>query len=245
MTTVRQVKGLTAPLLARNPDLVDAGKNTLWLTPINHVGRLIFIDRTSNPDSCAISWHVVGFFMPGTPSWFSLGRCGDRIGRSKHFPGGWGWRWSDPTIYEDFIDRVEADALPLLRSLDTTRRCLEFQRGDPQRSGYLDHYWHLGAFLALGEIERAQELFAPLRAHRVWEQPAETLPEQRRYERLRALDQPLRSGNRAALCALLAQWEAENLVGSPLEPYWQRNAFPLEGVDQGLLGFRISAWTRL
>lgn len=230
MTTTRQIKGLTAPLLERNTDLVDAGKNTLWLKPIDHVGRLILIDRTSNPDSCVVSWHIVEFFMPETTSWSSLGRCGGRIGRSKHFPGGWGWRWSDPTIYGDFIDRVEADALPLFRSLDTTRKCLEFQRRDPQRSGYLDHYWHLGACIALGEMERAQALFSELSGYRVGGRPAENLAEQRVYERLRALDQPLRSWDRAALCGLLAQWEAENLVGSPLEPYWLRNAFPLEGV---------------
>jgi hypothetical protein len=231
MTTVRQIKGLTAPLLARNPDLVDVGKNILWLTPIDHVGRLILIDRTSNPDSCVVSWHLVQFFIPETTSWFSLGRCGDRISRSRHFPGGSGWRWSDPTIYEDFIVRVEADILPLFRALDTTRKCIEFQRGDPQRSGFLNHFWHLGACLALGEIERAQAFMAPLRTFPVWKRVAESPAEQRVYDRLHALDQPLRSWDRAALCALLAQWEAENLVGSPLEPHWQRTAFPLEGVD--------------
>ncbi|KQP03994.1 hypothetical protein [Methylobacterium sp. Leaf93] len=230
MTTARQIKGLSAPLLARNADLLDAGKNTLWLTPIDHVGRLILIDRTSDADSCAVSWHIVEFFTPETTSWFGLGRYGDRIGRSKHFPGGWGWRWSDPTIYEDFIERVETDILPLFRSLDTTRKCLEFKRGDPERSGYLNRYWHLGACVALGEIERARELLSRLKAHRIGGQPAESPAQQRMYERLRALDQPLSSGDRAALCTLLAQWEAENLVGSPLEPYWQRNAFPLEGV---------------
>lgn len=230
MTTTRQIKVLTAPLLARNPDLVDAGKNILWLTPIDHVGRLILIDRTSHPDSFVVSWHIVQFFMPETTSWFSLGRCGDRIARSKHFLGGSSWCWADPTIYQDFVVRVEADILPLFRSLATTRKSLEFQCGDPQRNGFLDHYWHLGACIALGEIEKAQALFSPLRGYRVGGRPAENPAEQRVFERLRALDQPLHSGDRAALCALLGQWEAENLVGSPLEPYWLRNAFPPEGV---------------
>ncbi|KQP42652.1 hypothetical protein ASF49_02105 [Methylobacterium sp. Leaf104] len=230
MTTSRQIKVLTAPLLARNPDLAHARRNILWLTPIDHVGRLILIDRTSHPDSFVVSWHIVQFFMPGTTSWFSLGRCGDRIARSKHFLGGLSWNWSDRTIYQDFVVRVEADILPLFRSLDTTRKCLEFQRGDPHRNGFLDHYWHLGACLALGEIEKAQALFSPLRAYRVGGPPAENAAEQRVFERLRALEQPLRSGDRAALCALLAQWEAENLIGSPLERYWLRTAFSVEGV---------------
>ncbi|NEU12428.1 hypothetical protein G3T14_09805 [Methylobacterium sp. BTF04] len=230
MTTARQIKGLSAPLLARNPDLVDSGRKTLWLAPIDHVGRKILIDRTSNPDCCVVSWHVVELFMPDARSWYGLGRCGGDVSRSEHFPGGRGWYWSDPTIYEDFVDRVEADALPLLRSLDTTRKCLEFQRSDPQRSGYLNHHWHLGACIALGEIERAQELWSELRrsdvAERTYENPAEQFVEMR----LRALERPLRSGDREALCALLAQWEAEILVGSPVEPYWLRTAFPLEGV---------------
>lgn len=230
MTTAQQIKGLSAPLLARNPDLVDAGRNTLWLTPVGHVGRIILIDRKSHPDCFNISWHVVEFFMPETTSWRSLGRCGDNIHRPNRPPGKRGWFWSDPTIYEDFIDRVEAEALPLLRSLDTTRKCLEFKRGDPQRSGYLDHHWRVGACIALGEIETAQELWSEMRRRYVDGEPSANPIEQLIYRRFRALDLPLRSGDRAALCDLLAQWEAENLVGSPVEPHWERSAFPLEGV---------------
>lgn len=229
MTTTRQIKGLSAPLLARHPDLMDSGKNTLWLTPIDHVGRLILIDRTSNPAYCVVSWHLVELFMPEVTSWQSLGRCGDRIFRSKHFSGGQGWFWSDPTIYQDFIDRVEAETLPLFRSLDTTRKCLEFPRSHPHRRGFLDHHWHVAACIALGEIDRAQDLWSEIRRRYVEEEPSGNQAEQQRHVRFRALDRPLRAGDRAELCALLAQWEAENVVGTPLEPHWKRDGFPLEG----------------
>ncbi len=230
MTTVRQVKGLLAPLLERNPDLVAVGRNRVWLRPVGHIGRSVFVDRTSDPNCCFVSWHVTEFFMPQTPSWFSLGRCGDRIIRSMRFSGGQGWFWSDPTIYQDFIDRVEAEALTPFRSLDTTRKCLEFKRSHPQRSGYLNLEWHVAASIALGEIEAAQEIWSRMRRRYIEEEPSASLSEQQTYRRFRELDRPLRAGDREALCALLAQWEAENIVGTPLEPYWRRSAFPLEDV---------------
>ena len=52
MTTIKQIKGLANNLLDKNIDLVAAGRNSFWLLPIESIGRLIHLDRTSNPAYC-------------------------------------------------------------------------------------------------------------------------------------------------------------------------------------------------
>lgn len=61
--------------------------------------------------------------------------------------------------------------------------------------------------------------------------PDRILDEARRqpmYDRLCLIGEPLMADDRAGLAALLHRWEAENIVGSPLEPYWVAERFPLE-----------------
>lgn len=227
MTTKQQIKGLYAPLLQANPDLVPAGRNRVWLKPVGPVGRMILVDRISNPRVCVVSWHLVPFFMHETRSWQDLGRGGDRIQRSAHFPGGYGWFWSDPTIYEDFVHQVDAVALSAFRTLDTGRKCLEFARTHPDRKGFLNQDWHLAACIALDELERAQEIWAGMRPFYFSDHVPEHASLQRMRDRLRLLDQPLRAGNRDVLFAILRRWEAETIAGSPLEPYWSPGQYPL------------------
>ena len=165
MTTIKQIKGLAKNLLDKNIDLAAAGRNSFWLLPIESIGRLIHLDRTSNPAYCVASWYLVEFFMPGVRSSSSLGRCSERIARSEGFEGGQGWFWSDPTIYDDFLTRVEADALAILRPLDTTRKCLDFARTRPATVGRLGLDWHLVACIALGELDEARTIWSKIGKH--------------------------------------------------------------------------------
>ncbi|WP_155912015.1 hypothetical protein [Methylobacterium sp. 77] len=175
-----------------------------------------------------MSWHLTEFFMPEALRWPFLGRCNDRIGRSKGFKGGWGWLWSDPTIYQDIVTRVEADALAMLRPLDSTRKCLEFARTRPETEGYLGPQWHLITAIALGELDEARTIWSKIgRSYRKgfdiedpYLQPV--------YDRYCLIGEPLMADDRAGLAAILHRWEAEYLVGSPLEPYWAPSPFPLE-----------------
>lgn len=48
--------------------------------------------------------------------------------------------------------------------------------------------------------------------------------------RYRSLREPLMDNDRAALAALLHQWERENVMGTPVERIWQPTPFPLEHV---------------
>lgn len=226
MTTKQQIKGLYAPLIQANPDLVPAGRNKVWLKPVGPVGRMIRIDRISSPEVCVVSWHLVPFFMHETRSWQSLGRGGDEIQRSARFPGGYGWFWSDPEIYKDFVCQVEAVALSDFRRLDTGRKCLEFLRSHPYCADFLNADWHLAACIALDEIAKAQEIWAPMRWLYFSGHVPENAYEQQMHDRLRLLDEPLRAGNRDALFAILSRWEAETIVGSPLEPYWSPGQYP-------------------
>ncbi|WP_379040987.1 hypothetical protein [Methylobacterium marchantiae] len=225
---MKQVKGLAQPLLERNPDLAAAGRNSFWILPIGPIGRLIHVDRTSNPAYCVAGWHLVESFRPEVDSWSSLGRCNQRIARSKGFEGGQGWFWSDPTIYDDFVTRIEADALAILRPLDTTRKCLEFARTRPATIGHLGPQWHLITCIVLGELDEAREIWAGIGRYYRKGTMTEDPSWQIMYDRYCLVGDPLMADDRAALAGLLHRWEAENIVGSPLEPYWRSELFPLE-----------------
>lgn len=228
MTTKRQIKSLVQPLLERNPDLVLVGNQTLWFRPVGSVGRVIRIDRTSDADQCVADWFLTEFFMPGVRTWETYGRCGDRIGRSDGFKGGWYWSWSDPTMQADFITRVEADALDRLRPFDTVDKCLNFTRARPETFIRLDSHWYLFAHIALGELDAARAMWTKSREYyrpgRIMDEPFHQLE----YDRLCLIDAPLMADDRAGLAALLHRWEAENIVGSPLEPHWVKKPLPLE-----------------
>lgn len=227
MTTAREIRDLVRPLLERNSDLALVGKNFLWFRPIGHVGRLILLDRTGRATCFAVRWHLTEFFMPETHRWDSLGRCNEQISRSNGFYGGTGWYWTDPTIREDVITRVEADALSVLRPLDTTRKCLEFARTYPPSDGYLGPSWHLVAAIALGELDRAREIWAGMGGYYRRGVPVDW-DHAPSFHRYRMLDEPLIADDRAALAAILKGWAAENVKGSPLEPYWEPGPLPIE-----------------
>jgi hypothetical protein len=40
--------------------------------------------------------------------------------------------------------------------------------------------------------------------------------------------EPLLAGDRAALATILHGWEADNIRGTKIEPYWEPTPFPLE-----------------
>jgi hypothetical protein len=195
---------------------------------VGSVGRVILIDRTSDADQCVASWFMTEFFMPSVRRWETFGRCDDRIGRSAGFKGGWYWSWSDPTMRADFITRVEADALERLRPLNTVSKCLNFARTRPETFIRLDSHWYLFAAIALGELDAAREIWAKTEGYyrlgRVLDEPCDQLI----YDRLCLIDEPLMADDRAGLAALLHRWEAEAIVGSPLEPHWVAERFPLE-----------------
>jgi len=128
----------------------------------------------------------------------------------------------------DFVTRVEADVIPLLRPLDTVRKRLDFVRTRPQFQGYLASTWHLIAAIAAGDLDAARAIWAKTDG---WYRPGRIMDEpyhQLEYDRLCLIDEPLMADDRAGLAALLHRWEAENIVGSPLEPYWVAERFPLE-----------------
>jgi len=128
----------------------------------------------------------------------------------------------------DFIARVEADALDRLRPLDTASKCLNFARARPETFIRLDSHWYLMTAIALGELDVARAIWAKTngfyRPGRIMDEPFHQLE----YDRLCLIGEPLMADDRAGLAALLHRWEAENIVGSPLEPHWVAERFPLE-----------------
>lgn len=83
-------------------------------------------------------------------------------------------------------------------------------------------------YIAAGDLEAARKIWheqQPLHARRTF--PPGSLPH-RWQTQLTAVADPLMAGDRPALARILHEWEAANVRGTELEPYWEPTPFPLE-----------------
>ncbi|WP_336485392.1 hypothetical protein [Methylobacterium nigriterrae] len=229
MTTARQIRKLVRPLLERHPDLVLLD-HAIWLLPLGQVARKISIERSSMARYFTLKWRLMELFGPKSIPGYTLGLCFSQVPRSRQFwdeIGGGTWVWSDPTMAEDFVVRVEEVMLPLLRSLDTTEKALTFMKAHDESSDFRGWPWNMAAAVALGDLETARRIWLDTARHQLG--PDAPPPGSRNpWDRYRELGAPLLADDRDALARILHRWEAENVRGTALEPYWQPTPFPLE-----------------
>jgi hypothetical protein len=152
MTTVRQIKKLVAPLLARHGDLALV-KDIIVVRPVHHLLRFVLIDRTSDANEFNPRWSVTYLFR-----WLDhlpLGR-----GEVLYRPGPGLWWLSDPEISEMLVKVVERDALPKLRGMRTLQDYLDFIR--PEEPEELEFTWEPRFFIsiALGDLDTTRGLLA-------------------------------------------------------------------------------------
>src|SRR5262245_46958702 len=111
MTTIRQVKQLVAPLIERNPDLTLVGR-LMFVKPLRHVIRGIFIDRSGSAKLFVPYWVAIFLFEHRdsmTLSW------SERIRPSEKGL----WDISNPEMLPALRKRIEEVALPIVRSIET------------------------------------------------------------------------------------------------------------------------------
>lgn len=217
MTTARQVRQLVRPLLKRHPDLALVTSDSLWLTPVTHVARVIHIGRTSSARYCDPNWWLLPLFLPDTEPTRDIGFCRayirPPIDDSKSLDL---WFWDNPLMQDELHLRIEK-TLRLLRTLDNLRSCRSFTEA------HMDYTWgktfveNLVYDIAMGNLKLA----------RCWLQKVNaSYP--RLCERIREIDEPLMDDDRVALAAVLHRWERENVAGTEVEPFWTPTPFPLE-----------------
>jgi len=149
MTTAAEVKTMVQPLLARNPDLVFAGR-MLFVRPVTHIVRVIEIARNTGRHAFTPFWGSTFMFFPPTPR--SLGGnpcCGMMLGI---------WNLTHPQHQQALIETVETVALPALRKMHTIDDFLAFTNRDR-----FVVRWDATALprlvvcAAMGDLERAKE----------------------------------------------------------------------------------------
>lgn len=253
MSSAARLKTLIKPILSRNPDLMLAGKDTLWLRPVEHMGRQIHF-RRGPADYFSLQWHLSALFVPALWVAPHIGSFYDRIGRSvmhcesrSHlwlpagdeghlyrseaplFHAGTGlWIYDDATLQEDLVHQIEA-LLRLLRSLDTLEKCIAFLRLPIRLPMNQIEHWTMLMDLAVGNVDAAREFWRGVRhRHRApsHEDPTDFFG--RIAWRWLELDAPLMAGDRAALAILLSRWETENVQRLSLGEAWNLVPFPLE-----------------
>ena len=225
MTTDRQVKAVVRPLLARHSDLFYV-RRTLCIRPVRHFARMVLFDACSSADICVPQWILLNTFLPTVRVASIIGRCSDDLTPPE--PRGGLWCWSDPTMAGALAERVDAFALPLLRSLDTFERSLWFGIGHMTQRGTLDPSERVVMDIASGDLDAARRIWGKVGRSYV---PGEVLRWtglQPRYDQYCRIGPLLLADDRPALSKLLHEWEAANMRGSPLEPHWEPTPFPLD-----------------
>ena len=219
MTTRKQVNKLLKLVADRHSDLEVIG-GYLVLKPVDHIVKIVFIDRTSSADSFrpqTLSTNLSFGFRTipyGTGIWLRR-EVGDLL-----------WRWSNPLISDDFIRVVERVALPQLRAIQTLDDYYRYAE-----SVHLQHFPYffklrLLLYIALGRLddaqkvlndERASDCLRPLNLH------APGLG-----DRLRQQGPSISAEDRTLLAEAIHTWEEDTGDALKIRSIWQRTPFPLE-----------------
>lgn len=238
LTPAQQIRDLLAPLVDRNQDVVLTGGKFICLQSVCHIARQIRIHNRPSRGYFTLEWRLTELYIRGDKFDFGgYGRSIGLIGRSRRFkPAGQDgvWDWDDLMIRGDFVEQIETEVLPLLRSLDSIEKIVTFILSRESRgySFHKDHIWMCFTQAALGE-------FASARMH--WELITPSFKEQ--HEKQTAIDgepmsdyfrsglavgDALKEGDHMALVKLL--WENERTEADrfKLGRHWQPTAFPFQ-----------------
>jgi hypothetical protein len=227
MTTARQARTIFRPLADRHGDFAYTGGRELWLAPIHHTVSRVFVDRSYERGVFRIGWSIVPTFVPVPSLSDIIGSCWRHL-YPPHEGGSPYWHWSDPVTVEAAWSVIEAEALPLLRSIDTLERWATYYRetfaialtGVPGQRLVLD--------IALGDLSAARGSLETLLPQFQDDGEGHTPFYQYMRGLIMPVAEPLRAGDRAALARILHGWEADNIRGTKIEPFWEPTPFPLE-----------------
>ncbi|WP_187272616.1 hypothetical protein [Methylobacterium sp. WL9] len=137
------------------------------------------------------------------------------------------WLWSDPAMIADAIAVIETEVLPKLEVYGTPEGYVTL----PPREHTI-HYEPLEdrmlALIAAGDLDAARTIWHEKEPkYRGKTYHPDSLPHRWQMQ-LTVVAEPLLAGDRRALARILHGWEAANVRGTKIEPYWEPTPFPLE-----------------
>jgi hypothetical protein len=219
MATTAQVRRLVAPLLMRRKDLAFA-KRLVFAKPLHHVLSAVLLGRCSDPNGVSVYTVIFPIYHP----------------RST-IPINWGWPLPRPDGQTYSLDQPDAQSL-LCEQLETiVLPRLAAIRDIPsfvahvtshRNSHRFEFGYHLTTALALGDLERASEICCNLEASGVLNKRGFDAEAEQSQENKRTLCRLVAANDRAAIAALLHEWEAASAERWGLAAHWEPSPFPLE-----------------
>jgi hypothetical protein len=227
MTNARQVRQIFRTFSAVDPSLKEMRVRFLLKTPVCHFSCGVFIERCSDPDRFLPSLAVSALFYAALCGEIRIGNYSEPIFRPEHSQAPC-WLWSDPSSLGDAIDVIRDFALQRIDRLSTVEGYADLLIEDnrfykePAEDRMIVHIAH-------GDLEAARAIW---HERQLWH-AGKSFPPGTRADRWRlqlaAVEGPLMAGDRRALAKILHDWEAANVRGTELEPFWEPTPFPLEG----------------
>ena len=222
MVTPAELKRFAAPLLGRNPDLVQI-KRVIAFKPVRHILHGIHLGSSSSTDWVRPRWFAMPLFEPDMFIHFMF---------AAHIypaqPGS--WHFSDPEAPVALAEQASEIALPMMRQLRTIE---EFYRFAMQ-----DNFFHYGPLsqkpmvkiiidAARGDFIAADDCSAILLdVSKGWWRDDHTRED---YDRItRQLCPLIAARDRAGIARLLHEWEEGTVKKLKLEKVWEPSPFPVE-----------------
>ncbi len=220
MTTAAQVKNLVRPLLARCPELVLIGR-MVAITPVRHVLRAIYIDRTRSGDEFVPRWAAIHLFEQARSVWFNLG--GDIY---KPRPTPWHeryptlWWVDDPETPALLAEAIETAVLPKLAPLNDLEAYYKHLISVNDHAYHLRPYQRVIVEAARGRLDEVRNVCCDELSR--WSDKDE-------YVRLpKQICAHLAENDVSGIAALLHEWEAITVRNLQIEHLWEPTPFPLE-----------------
>ncbi|WP_267425768.1 hypothetical protein [Methylobacterium sp. GC_Met_2] len=226
MTSARQVRPIFDALKTKHPYLVQIGNRFAIKNPVHHIALGIFIERTSDPNCCSPRLFMTALYFAGLPGAIAIGTYFEYLSRSPTSAEKF-WLWSDPTMIPEAIAVLDSVALPKLalygtpESYATLPSRPHWVYDEPYEDRMIVH-------IAAGKLDAARAIW---HERQPWHAGKSFPPGSRAHRwqtQLAAVEEPLMAGDRPALAKILHDWEAANVRGTELEPYWEPTPFPLE-----------------
>jgi hypothetical protein len=225
MTTKRQIKRLLRPVLERHPELFVIKSEfegfNVMLGPVDHMVRGLTIRRSGIGDLPEHKWFFSYSFRARAP----LTQFGGVPFYAHDFQE---TKWSHPRHQDAFTEVLEDTILPLLKSIDTVERMTTLQHPNSLLwdSGLLEHMNRIFINAALGRFELVDQAARELQA--LGYRETYFWSEKTYCEAMEVLWPLTQTGDKAAVAALLYDWERQFVELHGLQDIYEKKPFPFQ-----------------